>query len=370
MSEKKKNIGILTMYYSNISHGGLLQAYSLCKKIEEFGYSAEQIKYDYNERFRPTSFFGKFKRLIRKIPYNILCIITKDKSEQKYYSYMEEIPHSRLYKSQEMGSIENEYDIFVVGSDQVWNDLYCDDLFYFPGISKKKVAYAASVGRDKLTKKELEIIAKKTNNFSSISVRENNLKQGLMSVSNKTVDIVCDPVFLNTKEFWEKHSISPEIKEKYVLVYLLGDDKKEQKKVIAMARKTGYKVVTVPNVNLHARFSDLISSDIVKWSVGPKEFLGLINSSEFVFTDSFHCTAFSIIFNKQFYCVDRGGNEKKMNSRIVSILTILGIQDRFIDSNSSKYNVDSVIDYDLVQEKVKKYRRESELWLKKALKSE
>ena len=363
----KKRVGILTMYYTNISHGGLLQAYSLCKKIEDLGYEVEQIKYDYNERFREISFLNKIKKYIKSIPRKLMLWILKDHSYEMYYSYMDEIPHSKLYRSVDMDSLKDKYDIFVVGSDQVWNSLYCDDYFYFPGIRSKKISYAASVGRDNLKQAELNSIAKKIKDFSYISVREKSLRDKLSSVSDKQVDLVCDPVFLNTAEFWECHLVAPSFKEKYVLVYLLGDDKKEKQKIVELARKTGYKVVTVPNVNLHAKFFDLKASDIVKWNIGPKEFLGLIKNAELVLTDSFHCVAFSIIFKKLFYCFDRGGNEKKMNSRLTSILNILKIEDRFIDLTSlSKIDIVS-IDYTSVEKKLENYRKESELWLKKAL---
>lgn len=365
--ENKKKIGILTMYYTNISHGGLLQAYSLCKKLDNLGYCTEQIKYDYNERFRVNSIFGKIKRLIRTIPYKFLLLFTGDKSEQKYYSYMDEVPHSELYNSNNIETLNGKYDIYVVGSDQVWNELYCDDYFYFPEIKNPKVAYAASVGRDNLTEKELKSIANKISDFKAVSVRESDLQEKLQKFARQEVELVCDPVFLNSKEFWIEHSVKPDIKEKYVLVYILGDDISAKKKAVSFAKQLGYKVVTIPNVNLAAHFSDVHGSDIVKWSVGPKEFLGLINNAECVLTDSFHCTAFSIIFQKNFYCFDRSGGEKKMNSRLLSILNVIGMPERFIDINKTGHFAFNDIEYGSVGEKLCCYITKSEKWLKQAL---
>ena len=125
--------------------------------------------------------------------------------------------------------------------------------------------------------------------------------------------------------------------------------------------------MTVPNVNLNARYSDINGSDIVKWSIGPKEFLGLIDNAEYVFTDSFHCTAFSIIFKKNFYCFDRGGREKKMNSRLLSILNVLGIPERFVNINKTDGFVFENIDYREVDNKLSDYIMDSENWLKRVL---
>lgn len=355
------------MYYSNISHGGLLQAYSLCEKIKALGFDCEQIKYDYNERFRAISPINKCKHYIRKLPKRLLMKVVRDCSKEKYFSYMDEVPHSRLYLYDDMTTINDDYDIFVVGSDQVWNDLYCDDYFYFPDVKKKKISYAASVGKDNLSKDELLQIANKIKDFSAVSVREKSLQIMLQEQSLRRVDLVCDPVFLNDYNFWASHAHKPEIDDKYLLVYLLGEDKKQKINAINLAKTTGLKVVTVPNVNLNASFKDLHASDIVCWSVGPKDFLGLIKNADYILTDSFHCVAFSIIFNKNFYCFDRGGKEKKMNSRLKSVLDILGISNRFIELDCFDSKNMKEIDYNMVSQNLSEYKKESENWLKNAL---
>lgn len=367
MYQPNRKVGILTMYYTNISHGGLLQAYSLCKKIQDMGYDAEQITYDYNERFRHYTFLKKIKIFLKSIPQSITCKVVRDNSKNKYYGYMEEVPHSKLYSTDDMKTINDDYDIFVVGSDQVWNELYCDDYFYFPNVKKKKISYAASVGRDNLTEDELINIGSKTSDFSAISVREKNLQLMLQEHSKNNVDLVCDPVFLNDSAFWSSHSVTTYFHEDYVLVYLLGEDRKVKAKTIQLAQKIGKIVVTVPNVNLNANVIDLFSSNQLAWNVGPREFLGLIKNARFILTDSFHCTAFSIIFNREFCCFDRGGSEKRMNSRLVSILNLLDIGDRFININSTDTVKLQEIDYKSVNKKLIKYKEESEKWLMNAL---
>ncbi len=361
-------IGILTMYYTNISHGGLLQAYSLCKVLQNMGYDAEQIKYDYNVRFRNLSIKSKLKKFIKKIPYSVLSTIHHDKTESKYYEYMEEVDHSDYCTHESIESICRKYDCLVVGSDQVWNMSYCDNNFFFTfATNKKKVAYAASVGKDTLDDGELKNLLKNIDDFFSVSVREKMLAEQLNKFSKKEIGFVCDPVFLNDIAFWRAHAIRSEIKEKYTLVYILGSDKNEKKLAYQTAKKIGLKIVTVPNVNIDMRVSDFLRNDKKVFNIGPKEFLGLIDGADYILTDSFHCTAFSIIFNKNFYSFTRPNKEFLMNSRLYSILSEVDLLDRFIDLNNVDDFLAQPVDYDKSNFLLKNYVKHSYEWIEKSL---
>ena len=365
----KKKIGILTMYYTNISHGGLLQAYSFCKVLQRMGYDAEQIKYDYNVRFRNLSFKSKLKKIIKKIPYSILSVINNDKTESKYYEYMEEIAHSDYCTTETIESICEKYDYLVVGSDQVWNMAYCDNNFFFPfSLDVKKIAYAASVGKDVLDYSELKDLVNNIKDFSAVSVREKKLAEQLNEYSKANVGFVCDPVFLNSVSFWRKHAIKSKFKERYTLVYILGTDKMEKKLAYETARKIGLKIVTIPNVNIDMRVSDFTRKEKRLFNIGPKEFLGLIDGADYVLTDSFHCTAFSIIFNKDFYAFSRPNKEFSMNSRIFSILSEVNLKDRFIDLNNINSFLARPIDYQKSNHLLANFIEKSYEWIENALK--
>lgn len=358
------NIGILTMYYSNISHGGLLQAYSLCHFLRLHGYEhTEQISYDYNYRFRLGTVISKVKRAIRKAPYNVFLVITKDKTKELYNSFMQEIPHSGYYSPDTIQSIAKEYDCFIVGSDQVWNMSYCDSSYYLPFVANnKKITYAASVGKDRLEQGELKQLCDAVKSFYAVSVREKSLKTLLESMDIRETEHVCDPVFLMDRSFWEEQSKEVKINDKYTLVYLLSGSRKEKNHALKLARRTGNKIVVVPNVNLNMSLFDLCLDAHKAYSVGPREFIGLIKNADFVITDSFHCVAFSLIMNVSFYAISRMGNDFGMDSRIHSILDSVGLKDRFLTFESREMQIEKV-DFGSVNERIEQLAGNSQKWL-------
>lgn len=359
------NIGILTMYYSNISHGGLLQAYSLCRFLRLNGYEhTEQISYDYNYRFMPRTVVLRMKRAIRKAPYNVFLAITKDKTKELYNSFMQEIPHSIYYSPDTIQNTAREYDCFIVGSDQVWNMSYCDSSYYLTFVAdNKKITYAASVGKDRLEQGELNQLCAAAKSFYAVSVREKSLKTLLESMDIREIEHVCDPVFLMDKSFWEEQSKEVKIDGKYTFVYLLSGNRKEKERALKLAKRTGNKIVVVPNVNLNMSLSDLCSSVHKVFSVGPREFIGLIKNADFVITDSFHCVAFSLIMNVSFYAISRMGNDFKMDSRIHSILDSVGLKNRFLAiENSMEMQIEKV-DFGPVNDRIEQLADYSKKWL-------
>jgi len=358
-------IGILTMYYSNISHGGLLQAYSLCHFLRLHGYeNTEQISYDYNYRFKPTTVVSRIKRAIRKAYNNVFLAITKDKTKEQYSSFMQEIPHSRYYFPDTIQNTAKEYDCFIVGSDQVWNMSYCDSSYYLPFVSdNKKITYAASVGKDQLEQHELDRLRDAAQSFYAVSVREKSLKTILESADVRGVEHVCDPVFLMDRNFWEEFSKEVKINDKYTLVYLLSGSRKEKKRALKLAKRTGNRIVVVPNVNLNMSLSDLCMDAYKVYSAGPREFIGLIKNADLVITDSFHCVAFSLIMNVSFYAISRMGNDFKMDSRIHSILDTVGLNDRFlVNENGDEIQIEKV-DFVSVNDRIEQLTDYSKKWL-------
>lgn len=362
-------IGIMSMYYSNISHGGLLQAYSLCMALECMkGNEAEQITYDYNYRFRPKTLATKAKRLIRKLPNNTLSFILGDNTKELYNIFADEIPHSKYYSPETITQIGDEYDCIIVGSDQVWNMEYCDKAFYLPfSSSSKKISYAASAGKDELNPQELDELVKAIGTFDYVSVRENGLRKQLKMYSSKEIELVCDPVFLNERAFWEDIAVYPRIGTKYTLVYMLGRSGEEKNEAIALAKKMGNTVVTVPNVNLNMSLKDVCSRGKKAYGIGPREFLGLIHDADCVLTDSFHCVAFSLIFNKDFYAFSRKNQDFSMDARITSILQSVNLESRFIELSSCGDIENKVIDYEHPNKLMREMVDSSREWLKKSL---
>lgn len=357
------------MYYGNISHGGLLQAYALQRTLEEFGHDAQVISYDYN--YQNRSCVRKVAHEIKKTPYYIRCIRRGDHTDRKYKEYMKSVPHSKYYTPDTIADIENEYDIIIVGSDQVWNETYCNEAFYLPFVKdgKKKIAYAASVGKDCLSDSQLNDLVTRISSFSAISVREKNLQKELSKCLNKPIDYVCDPTMLHDRIFWANHSSETIVEGEYILLYTLSPNKSINEKVGGFARKIGLPLVVVPNVNCNMNNEEVKMGDIQVWSVGPKEFLRLIMDAECVITDSFHCTVFSLIFNKDIYCFNRENSGASMSSRIKSLLNCCGINSRFImlDGLLESIRLQS-IDYLQVSRRIEKFAKKSSEWLWNSIK--
>lgn len=362
-------IGIMTMYYGNISHGGLLQAYALQRTLEEFGHDAQVISYDYN--YQNRSWVRKVVHEIKAMPYYTRCISHGDHTDRKYKEYMKSVSHSKYYTPDTIADIENEYDVIIVGSDQVWNETYCDEAFYLPFVKdeKKKIAYAASVGKDWLSDSQLNDLVTRISSFSAISVREKNLQGELNKYLNKPVDFVCDPTMLHDRAFWSSHSSETIVEGEYILLYTLSPNKSINEKVSVFAKKIGLPIVTVPNVNCNMNNEEAKMGDIQAWSVGPKEFLRLIMDVECVITDSFHCTVFSLIFNKDIYCFNRKNLGSSMNSRLKSLLNYCGLDSRFIvlDELLESIRLQS-IDYLQVSKRIEKFAKESSEWLRSNIK--
>ena len=155
-------VGILTLYYENINYGALLQAYALQKTIENLGYLAEQISYALNSGYPNERLKEQLKPLIdiyRHLKHREWHRY-RDPYEKIIYKFADEIPHSKKVTAKNISSLNKKYDIFVCGSDQIWNPIGWQSILFldFVNKGKKKIAYAASVARDYLSDNEIEFV--------------------------------------------------------------------------------------------------------------------------------------------------------------------------------------------------------------------
>ena len=265
----------------------------------------------------------------------------------------------------QMKSLNNKYRIFLCGSDQIWNPNYfkkCNFLD-FVSESNKKIAYAPSIGTTQLTENEKKKMKSYLDRFDKISVREESSKRLIESVVDKPVQVVCDPVFLLSREKWIEKMQLKEPEEKYILCYFLGDNPEYQKMTEKLQESLKIKVKIIPTNT----FGYALGFETQK-TVGPKDWLSLLYGAEFVLTDSFHATAFSIIFNKSFYVLKRFSDTspKSQNSRIYHLLNMTGLEDRIWQNTTNVSYIENDI-WKTVDEKMRTERETSTLWLKNAL---
>ena len=334
----KKKVGILTFHRAD-NLGAVLQAYALQDTlINECGVQAEIIDYKCEEVektktvSKSASFKGKIKVLSKKIYYRI-----KSKGLKRFRKQKLKIS-GNIFNRTNINNCVNDYDIFISGSDQVWN-LECsgNDMTYFLDFapeSKVKASYAASIGTYKYTNEEQNHIHTLLNGFSAVSVRENTAKLFLENIGISDVAVMPDPVFLLDVYQWKKVMSKRLCRKKYMLVYLIQEDVNVIESAEAYAKKHGLKIIN------NKKSIEFILHN------SPAEFLSFIYNSECVFTNSFHGTALSLIFSKPL-CADIELKNGGINNRINELLTYTNAQKCILsDVNAEPFtaNIQSSLD--------------------------
>lgn len=365
--KKVKKIGIITHYYKSNNYGGLLQAFALCKLLTKYGYSAEQICYDttsspyYTQGISDSKIYA-VKGIIKNKLSSIYHKFVDRNIHKKIYlrnsaiaKFAQRIPHSTtIYTDSTIKESNGTYDVFITGSDQVWNlDWYFPAYFLdFVEKDKPKISYAASISKDTLSEVQKEIIKNHLLDYKAISVRELSSVELISDFANVDVKWVLDPTLLLTAEEWESICSERDITEKYIFCYFLGEDSQARHLAEEYARKHSLKVVTIPYLSGHYRKCDGDFGDIQLFDVDPGKFITLIKDAEVVFTDSFHATVFSNIFKKQYYTFERSGFTS-MSSRIFSLIKLFQSETHFCNSDEKKTfsYIESIapIDYSMEQ---------------------
>ena len=161
----------------------------------------------------------------------------------------------------------------------------------------------------------------------------------------------------------------PFVKDKYIFCYFLGNNQKHREFAKKIKELTGYKIVALQHLDEYVK-EDVGFADIAPYNVGPGEFLNLIRNAEFVCTDSFHGSVFSTLYRKKFFTFMRFKNTSTMstNSRITSLLKILGLEDRMLSGDEdAKKCINMEIDFDTVLSNLEEFRKDSLEFLKKSL---
>ena len=347
-------IGIITQYYNSSNFGGLLQAYALCEYLNSKGYESKQIVYNQyaswtdltkkgNKENKLQAFaIRKFINLLAKVNnrvHGVSDLRTRRRDSCK--GFRENIPHTdKLYDETNIAECVNDFEAFITGSDQVWRpSMFCPAFFlsFVDGSVKPKISYAASVNSDLSDSKVRSIYAELLKDFTTISVREEKDTKVIQSISKVPVHWAIDPVFLLSEKQWKEKFQASGIKDPFIFCYFLGDGLKERELAEEYAGKHHLKIVTIPYMKKNYRKCDRTFGDIRLIDVSPNLFLSLINESKYVFTDSFHASAFSIIFKKSFVVFERD-DHPEMSERIVSLTSLFRCEERYCN-NSQKKNL-------------------------------
>jgi len=341
-------IGIITHYYDSNNYGGMLQAYALVKCLENLGYNVEQICYSTINPItkRKLSVKECIKSLSVRLIGNGLNIRKK-----AFKNFEEKIAHSdRVYTASTIYHANDDYEIFITGSDQVWSFRWFVSSYFLDFVlsNKTKIAYAASMGASSLTPEDSSKLKEYIIDYSAISLREKDSADFVQTLTNLNVQNTVDPTLLLDNDEWTRISEKKIVGEKYIFCYFLGRDKNIRKLAKQFAKTKKIKLVTLPNLQHHLEVNDLFFGNLKLYDVDPGDFISLIRNAEYILTDSFHATVFSGIFEKRYVVFGRAGG-MKMNNRVKNLLELLDNSERFIENpdSTSLQDVCKVADADL-----------------------
>lgn len=367
-------VGIITYHFSD-NYGALFQAYGLKKWFENNGFDANFINYqpDYVEGGGNLNFSNPISKNNAKILF--LKIMTYKESifgnaEQKkgFYQFRSNalgVSGKACRTKKELEKLSFEFDIYVCGSDQIWkpSEHYGVDPVYFLDFKQaefgRRISYAPSFGKNTLDRKYVTETSRLIKKLDGVSVRE---ETGCSIVEDLTgIRPVCvpDPTFL-LEDYADIMKPYQHKAKKHVFCYALRSREGIGEIAEGIATELGASLLSPHNP--HRRWRE-IGETVYPC---PSQWLSLLNTAEYVVTNSFHGTALSILLNKPFVVVGLQGEKKQFNARALNLLNQVGLKNRFIenvDSVSVTEVLESNIDWTMVNKNVRAMRKVAEIYL-------
>ena len=365
-------IGQLTFHASH-NYGSVLQAYALSKLLQTLGHTTEFINLrpqPQRDAYRIIKPSDKGIRLLFK--WMIYPALKKRfDNYERFINNVLPITPKEYASTEELCNEHFDYEAYVCGGDQIWNPS-CQDfepayfLQFLPASDKSiKLSYSPSLGKHEFDEPTKGKMAEWVKRFDSISVREKRGAELIQSLTDKKVHLVCDPVVLLDKKYWEELAVAPKIKKPYILVYFLENNHGSRSLTEYLRKTTGYEVVIF---NEYIR--DFIKPYHKAYSASPEEFVGLFMNASFIYTNSFHGTAFATIFERPFItaiAADQKNARNNNDSRKIDYLKILGLENRLYTSGTPSKEFLMNMDFARTREKREAFRNESMEYLLNAL---
>lgn len=361
-----KKILIHTINDDN-NFGNRLQNFAL-QHVLNLREDAVAVTHQYDE----LNYYGHINELRNALPGKLLIALLRTKSMpfKQAWMWRERSDVFRKFTKQYVPKNPTkqsnlEADLFVIGSDQIWNPEFRNDLEsdFLPLVpSYKKLAYAASIGSNpfELNGSDYTIFENNAGNISNISMRETDAARFLSSITNKQVATVLDPTFLVDKKVWADlaEESAFKIRKPFILTYFLGELSNEKRNYIEkVAKLNSAEILEINNPD-----KDYFGK------IGPLEFLYLFKNCIMAFTDSFHATVFSIINEKPFEVFSRVDSSivKNMNSRLSTLLETFELNDAWKVSSFDEVSIQE-IDYNRVNSILEDRVYYSKRWLDEAV---
>lgn len=329
-------IGIITTQYAP-NYGALLQAFSLQNYLRKSYEFAVVFDIDYWPEY--TRDFWKVIRKRKGIKNKLLNIYFlmhpgMIKARRELLKAMWDFRNNYIsctkpyYSESDLKDNPDHLDVVICGSDQVWNVSRpeyssVNFLAFAENWNAKVISYAPSVAT-RIPDSKKEELQRYLERFDAISVREANDIEQIQKLTNLPVKHVCDPVFLTSAKEWESLIPHRQIDDRYILCYFISVGEFAPKVVDKIRELTGLKVV---HINVNAR--DKFHSEYDIRNANPFELVSYIKNADYICTNSFHCTAFSVLFRKKLVVVKKD----VANSRMESLLQLAGATNAFIGND-------------------------------------
>lgn len=361
----------MTFWESLNNYGQLLQAYALQTYLQKKGHEVFLIKYYRVSEFEFKSLFYRFKSFIKKrIPSKRQIKSNKREHEfllfkKKYINFSK----NSYYSLQEIQKNPPKADVYICGSDQVWNNSFkvkCHPFLLGFGDSRIiRISYAASFGKKNLNPQTMNLFKENIGRFDGVSVREKSGIKICEDAGYSNAVWVPDPTLLFNKNEWRENlsieSISSKENKNKIFIYTLGNSHINNKQEIL-----DYAYMLPDTDICHASANNDPTGDSYP---GIRDWVKNITEADFVITNSFHGMVFCIIFNKNFVVLPNTGEVQGMNERITSLLDKLQLEGHIMHEFSKSHMNElrtKVVNWENVSTIINSWKKEADEFLTKS----
>lgn len=377
MTENQQTVAVMTLHNSP-NYGSCLQTYATQTVLSDVGVTPRIIDY-YREDAIPENETDRALngQLVKKMPIfrlpgvKALARIPVSRIVARRAAPLNEFRRSRLaltdhkyYSYEDLEADPPQADIYCTGSDQVWNSVWnkgFNKAFYleFAPAEAKRIAYAASIGKSSLEEWEKAPMREALLKYSHISVREEEAVELLDSIGVHGAVPVIDPTLMLDRSAWGRIASKESVPEQpYILIYQLNKNPEFDQYAQKLSKKLHLPLYRIA-YGVHEKRKG--EHTIVCPKV--EEFLGLFMNAEYVLTDSFHGTAFSLNLGRKFVSISPG----RFSGRIMNLLKMTGVTDHYLEDYRDVNIADNPIDFGYVQSVFKDKRLRAETFLRNAI---
>ncbi|MBN1947001.1 MAG: polysaccharide pyruvyl transferase family protein [Bradymonadales bacterium] len=368
----KKRIGLVTIHRA-LNVGAALQVYSTCKAVEALGHAIEII--DYHPQDAPSRRMGRTfspGRLLSQVD-SLLNYRQRQRQLRRFHQFQERLPirPPTLHTVADVRRQRFDYDLYVCGSDQIWNPTLLTrgigEPYYLEFVKdRRKVSYAPSFGVEEIPPGQRDRMAELINGIDRLSVRERSGVRIVEKLTGRKAEHLLDPTLLLDPIEFEEIAEDPSLDVPFLFVYPTQYPKKREQ-IEAMqeiARRLGLRIAIALSKAFHPRW--LLERATFLWDVGPSQFLGLIRKASYVVTNSYHGTALSIALRKNLAVIPHA----HYNTRMESLLSILDLGHRQLSPNAAARDLSiylEPVDYTRVEPLLAEERKRSREFLRRAI---